>query len=133
MAKENVNPFQRYLDLGMAFTQMSRKRAQEFVRDLAHEGEVARGQADDWVEELLARSRKTTEHMVDFVREEVKRQVKVLGLVNKDDVADLVQRFADRFQQGAEAATKTAQRAGARVADVAGDAASASKAAASRA
>lgn len=70
----------RYLDAGVAFTQMTRERAEEIVKELVKQGEVARKEAESRVEELVDRSRRQTEELVGLVRAEVARQLKALGL-----------------------------------------------------
>lgn len=74
----------RYLDAGVAFTQMTRERAEEIVKELVSRGEVARKEAGSRVDELLDRSRKQSEELIAIVRSEVARQLKGLGL---DDLA----------------------------------------------
>ncbi|MGI8793458.1 MAG: histone H1-like repetitive region-containing protein [Acidimicrobiales bacterium] len=74
----------RYLDAGMAFTQMTRDRAEDIVKDLVKVGEVRRKEAGAAVEDLLEHSRKNTEEVVALVRKEVARQLKAVGL---DDLA----------------------------------------------
>ena len=75
------DPWKRYLDAGMELTQITRQRAEKLVRDLVKAGEVQRQDAQHWVEELVERSRRTTEHFGETVRNEVTRQMQSLGLV----------------------------------------------------
>jgi polyhydroxyalkanoate synthesis regulator phasin len=65
----------------MEVTEVPRKRAEQIVRDLVKAGEVGAHEAQERVEELLDRSRKTTEAFADRVRVEVQRQMEALGLV----------------------------------------------------
>ncbi len=78
MATQDI--FQRYLDAGMAFTQVSREKAEEFVKDLVKAGEVRRKEAEEVVEALVERSRKNTEELIGIVRREVADQLRGLGL-----------------------------------------------------
>jgi polyhydroxyalkanoate synthesis regulator phasin len=84
----------RYLDAGMAFTQLTRARAQAIVKDLVKAGELQREQAQDRVEELMDRSRKNTEQLLDVVRKEVRQQLAAMGLATKDDIARLERKIA---------------------------------------
>jgi polyhydroxyalkanoate synthesis regulator phasin len=84
----------RYLDAGMAFTQLTRARAQAIVKDLVRAGEVQREQTQERVEELMERSRKNTEQMLDVVRKEVRQQLSAMGLATKDDIARLERKIA---------------------------------------
>jgi len=113
------NPLERYVTAGMAFSQVTRKRAESLVRDLVKEGEVGRDHASDWVEELVARSRRSAEHLSELVRHEVKRQVEQLGLVNSDDVTKIVEKFVSAARSAGEQTVRnvseragTARRAG---------------------
>ena len=76
--------FKRYLDAGMAFTQMTRERAEAIVQDLVEAGEIRRKEAQKRIEELLERSQKNTEELVGIIRREVAEQIRNLGL---DDLA----------------------------------------------
>jgi polyhydroxyalkanoate synthesis regulator phasin len=70
----------RYLEAGMAFTQMTRTRAEAIVKDLVHAGDVQREQAQDRVEELVERSRKNTDALLAMVRKEIRSQLKEFGI-----------------------------------------------------
>ena len=76
-----VDPWKRYLDAGMEVTNLTRKRAEKIVKDFVKEGTIRSEHAQDRVEELLDRSRKASEHLVEVVRTEVVRQMETLGLV----------------------------------------------------
>ena len=78
MAQNDV--FKRYLDAGMAFTQLSREKAEEFVKDLVKQGDVRRKEAEELIEALVERSRKNTEDLVTIVRQEIADQLRGLGL-----------------------------------------------------
>jgi DNA-binding protein HU-beta len=75
--------WKHYLQAGMEVTEVTRKRAEQIVRDLVKSGEVQAQEAQQRVEELLDRSRKTTEAFADRVRAEVQRQMEALGLVQR--------------------------------------------------
>ena len=82
MAQGDV--LKRYLDAGVAFTHMTRDRAEAIVQDLVENGEVRRKEAQKWIEDLLERSQRNTEELLALVRREVIEQLKTLGL---DDLA----------------------------------------------
>lgn len=81
----------RYLDAGVAFTQLTQAKAEEIVRDLVRAGEVQTEDARKRVDELLDRSRQNTEGLLALVRSEVQNQVAKLGLVPKSEL-DAVRR-----------------------------------------
>jgi polyhydroxyalkanoate synthesis regulator phasin len=70
----------RYVEAGMAFTDMTRSRAEAIVRDLVKAGEVQRERAQDTVDELIDRSRRSTEALISLIRNEIREQLSSLGL-----------------------------------------------------
>jgi polyhydroxyalkanoate synthesis regulator phasin len=102
-----ANEWKRYLDVGVTFTETTRKRAEEFVRDLVKAGELQQERAQKAVDDLVDRSRKNTEELVALVRNEIKSQVSTLGIATKDDI----RRLEGRINQLAKApGKKTAPR-----------------------
>ena len=79
----------KYLDAGLAFTQMTQQRAEAIVKDLVRAGEVQAEQATQRRNELMERSRQNTEKLVEQVRREVRDQVRSLGLATQEDVRSL--------------------------------------------
>ena len=103
----------RYLEAGLAFTQMTRDRAEEIIKDFIDSGEVQREQAGSWIDDLVERSRKNTEALLEIVRSEVKDQINNLNLVNRDELSKLIGRFMGGAEgssgsESAQAATATA-------------------------
>jgi len=78
MAQNDI--FKRYLDAGVAFTQMTRERAEAIVSDFVKMGEVRRNEAEQQIEQLLERSRQNTEELLGLIRREVAAQLKALNL-----------------------------------------------------
>ena len=83
----------RYLDAGIAFTQMTRQRAEDIVRDFVKAGEVQSEQTQQLVEDLVNRSRENTERLVETVREQVRSSIGTLGLATQDDIARIEARL----------------------------------------
>ena len=81
--------FQRYLEAGVQFTQMTRERAEAIVRDLVKAGEVQAEQTQALVNDVLERSRKNTERLVEQIRAEVRKQMSLAEFVTKDTVSRL--------------------------------------------
>ena len=96
---------QRYIDAGIAFTQMTRKKAEELVTELVQSGDLQRGDAKARVDELLERSRQGTEVIMTTVRTEVTRQLGAVGIANLEDLAQQVAALLGR--SGSDAAKKT--------------------------
>jgi polyhydroxyalkanoate synthesis regulator phasin len=111
------DPFRKYIDAGMVFTQLTRQRAEEIVSELIHNGELNRDQAARWVEELLERSRQSTEQLLGVVRKELDERIAQLNLVTRDDLANLASRLTGGTTRPGpgddRAATKAAKATGA--------------------
>jgi polyhydroxyalkanoate synthesis regulator phasin len=132
--------FKRYLDTGLAFTAMTQARAEALVRELVRAGEVQADQAREAVGDLVDRSRKNSERLLETVRREVKEQITSLGLVSKSDLDKAEARLASLFdaatgpvRKAAEQGSKAATRAGASAKKATGKARSASRAPAKKA
>jgi len=98
----------RYIDAGMALSQITRARAEELVRELIKTGEFERTRAQDWVEDLVRMSRERSESFVHLVRNEVRTQLDDRGLTNVDDLA---KRVAEVLARSSEAARKAGKAA----------------------
>ncbi|HET7487111.1 MAG TPA: hypothetical protein VFJ85_04225 [Acidimicrobiales bacterium] len=83
----------RYVEAGIALTQLTRVRAEAIVRELVKLGDVQREQTQDRVDELLDWGRKSTETLVEVVRKEVGDQLTAMGFATKDEVERLRARF----------------------------------------
>jgi len=76
------DPWKRYFDIGLEFTDVTRKRAEAAVKELVKAGEVQRDHAQQRVEDLLERSRVASATLAAAVTKEVTRQLTDLGLVS---------------------------------------------------
>jgi heparin binding hemagglutinin HbhA len=92
MAEKDV--LKRYIDAGLAFTALTQARAEELVKDLVRIGEVQADQAREAVTDLLERSRKNSEKLLETVRIEVRHQITSLGLATQADLDKIEQRIA---------------------------------------
>jgi polyhydroxyalkanoate synthesis regulator phasin len=108
----------KYLEAGTVFGQVTRARAEEIVKELVSAGDIQRGQAQEWVDNLVERSRKTSEQLLDLVRHEVSSQ---LSRIDSSSVEGIANQVADILKRSAEAgrsatagattqATKTAKK-----------------------
>jgi polyhydroxyalkanoate synthesis regulator phasin len=102
---EQRDLLKRYLDAGMAFTAMTRTRAEAIVKELTRAGEVQREQVQAQVDDLVQRSRHNTEQLRTLVRKEIGSQFTGLGLATKRDLGALERRLTERFGGGAGSAT----------------------------
>ena len=101
----------RYLDAGMAFTQMTQQRAEAIVRDLVKAGEVQAEQAQKRRDELVQRSRENTEKLMEIIRREVRDQVRSLGLATQSDIDALRKEVASLKKSAAPAKKSVAAKA----------------------
>ncbi len=91
----------RYLDAGIALTQMTRDRAEAIVRELVKAGEVQREHAQERVEELVDRGRRSSDALMEMVRKEIARQLAGMGVATRDDLAELEARLEARSSSAA--------------------------------
>jgi polyhydroxyalkanoate synthesis regulator phasin len=96
----------RYLDAGLALTQITRARAEELVHELIQAGEVETTRAQDWVEDLVKTSRERSDTLLTTVRGEVKTQLADLGITNMDDLVHKVSEMLDHAEKAGRRAAK---------------------------
>jgi polyhydroxyalkanoate synthesis regulator phasin len=97
--------FQKYLDAGIAFTNLTRTKAEELVQELVQNGEFQSADAKAKVEELLERSRKGREAFAAQVRREVAHQLDSVGITSLEDLAQQVASLIGRTAEAGRAAT----------------------------
>ncbi len=97
-----LDGLRRYIEAATTLTSITRARAEDLVRDLVASGELERGRAQDWIEDLLRRSREASETLVSTVSAEVDRQLGDRGFKNLD-LDDLAQRVAAIIQMAGNA------------------------------
>ena len=90
----------KYLDAGTVLGQVSRGRAEEIVRELVNAGDIQRSQAQEWVDNLVERSRKSSEQILELVRHEVATQ---LDRIDPKSLEALANQVADILKKSAEA------------------------------
>jgi polyhydroxyalkanoate synthesis regulator phasin len=84
-----LDGLKRYLEAATTLTQITRGRAEELVRDLVASGELEVARAQEWIEDLMRRSREASDLLVTTVSAEVDRQ-----LGDRLDLDDLAKRVA---------------------------------------
>jgi polyhydroxyalkanoate synthesis regulator phasin len=85
----------RLLDAGMTFTAMTQARAEALIQELVRAGEVQAEQAKAMIDELVERSQRNSERLIDAVRGEIQQQMANLGLATKADITRLERKIAD--------------------------------------
>lgn len=89
--------WQRYLDTASGLTQVTRQRAEQIVRSLVKQGELAADTMEKNVEELVRRSEENRKAVLAIVKSETERAVGRLGLARQRDIERL-QRKVDRLE-----------------------------------
>jgi polyhydroxyalkanoate synthesis regulator phasin len=73
--------------------EMTRNRAEEFVRTWVHSGDLRREQAQSLVRELMEWSRTNRKELTRFVRTEIEDQLATVGVVTRRDLDRLEKRL----------------------------------------
>jgi colicin import membrane protein len=121
----------KYLDAGSVLSQVTRGRAEEIVRELVNAGDIQRSQAQEWVDTLVDRSRKSSEQLIETVRREVAAQLsrvdgKAIESLSKQ-VADVLKKSADAGRRATHDATQRAEKTATAARERAGKTASAAR------
>jgi polyhydroxyalkanoate synthesis regulator phasin len=96
----------KYLDAGTVLGQVSRGRAEEIVRELVNAGDIQRNQAQEWVDNLVERSRKSSEQVLELVRHEVAAQLERIDPKSLESLASQVAEVLKKSAQAGRNATK---------------------------
>jgi polyhydroxyalkanoate synthesis regulator phasin len=101
---------EQYLQALASLSDLTRAQADRVAALLAKQGEVQSAQVGRVAEDLMRRTQKNREIMTRLVQREVKRQLGVLGMATRDEVARLQQRVR-ALEQELERASKAAASA----------------------
>lgn len=101
---------EQYLQALASLSDLTRTQAERVATLLAKQGEVQSAQVGRVAEDLMRRTQKNREIMSRLVQREVKRQLGVLGMASRDEVARLQQRVR-ALEQEVERANKAAAAA----------------------
>jgi polyhydroxyalkanoate synthesis regulator phasin len=120
--------FRKYIEAGAVLGHVTRARAEEIVRELVNAGDLQRGQASQWVDEIVERSKKASEDLMSVIRKEVTHQLDTLGI----DADDLAKQVADILRHSADVGRSATTTAASSAAGRVGDTAKAAKKAATK-
>ncbi|HUH08633.1 MAG TPA: phasin family protein [Egibacteraceae bacterium] len=104
--------WRRYLEAAGGATEIPRKRAEQLVKTLVKQGEVAADKAEKAVEDLVKRSEGNRKAIASLARTETERAVGRLGLARQKDVEKL-QAKIDKLEAQLAAAQSAAKPASA--------------------
>jgi polyhydroxyalkanoate synthesis regulator phasin len=96
-----IDVVRKYLDIGLEWTQDTREKAEEAVRELVKTGEVRAEDAQSAVRDLVDRSRKRSEELSERIRTEVKEQLSKVQPASAADLQALVKRI-DKLEKDAK-------------------------------
>jgi polyhydroxyalkanoate synthesis regulator phasin len=102
---------EQYLQAMASLTEMTRTRAERLASRLAKQGDLQTGQVGRFAEDLVRRTQRNRETMTRLVQREVRRQLSVLGIATRDEVARLQQRVR-ALEQAVERPATGARRGG---------------------
>jgi polyhydroxyalkanoate synthesis regulator phasin len=113
----------KYLEAGTVLGQVTRARAEEIVKELASAGDIQREQTQEWVDNLVERSRKTSEQILDLIRHEVSAQLSKIDATALETLAGQVSDLLKRSAAAGRSATADAAAHAAKGAQAAREAA----------
>ncbi|MDA8374141.1 MAG: hypothetical protein M0Z91_07875 [Actinomycetota bacterium] len=85
--KDQKDRYKKFVDAGRTVTKVTSERVEEVARDLVHLTEVQRAQAQELLDDVMKRSKKSTEYIVETVKHEVDKQFKNVKFASRDDLA----------------------------------------------
>lgn len=77
---------------GIGLLSMTREKAQKFIDELSHEGEVQKSEVTRWVDQLADRGEEERQALRKLIRDEVKQALDEMGLATKEDIQKLVEK-----------------------------------------
>jgi polyhydroxyalkanoate synthesis regulator phasin len=98
---------EQYLQALAGLSELTRVQAERVVGLLAKQGEVQSAQVGRVAEDMMRRTQKNREILSRLVQREVKRQLGLLGMATRDEVARLQQRVR-ALEQAVERSSQTA-------------------------
>ena len=101
---------EQYLQALASLSDLTRTQAERVASLLAKQGEVQTAQVNRVAEDLMHRTQKNREILTRLVQREVKRQLGVLGMASRDEVARLQQRVRALEQELERSARTTSPR-----------------------
>jgi polyhydroxyalkanoate synthesis regulator phasin len=104
---------EQYLQALASLSDLTKAQAERVAALLAKQGEVQSAQVGRVAEDLMRRTQKNREIMTRLVQREVKRQLGVLGMATRDEVARLHQRVRALEQELEKASKPSAAKASA--------------------
>jgi len=77
---------------GIGLLSMTREKAQDLIDELSHEGDLQKGEAKEWVDQLSSRGEEERQALRKLIRDEMKKVLDEMGLVTKEDLKELLKK-----------------------------------------
>jgi polyhydroxyalkanoate synthesis regulator phasin len=78
--------------IGIGLLSMTREKAQDIIDDLSNEGDLQKGEAKEWVDQISARGEEERQALRKLIRDEMKKVLDEMGLVTKEDIKELLKK-----------------------------------------
>ena len=101
----------KYLDAGAEFVALTRAQARDRANELVQQGQLAQNQVQGFVDGLVEESRRRTDFLMDVVRQEIQRQVQVVGIATKADLVKLEAKLTKQTKAARKPAKKASRKA----------------------
>ncbi len=85
---------------GIGLLSMTHEKAQKIVDELSQRGEVQKGEAKEWIEQLVHRGEEERLAVRKLIHDEVKSVLDELGLATKEDIQGLATKGKARNKEG---------------------------------
>ena len=105
-----LDAMRRFVEAGRET--LTPEKAESLARALVREGQARRDQAARLTRDLMAWSRRNSEHLMSSIRAEVKTQISKAGLATKEEVEALKRRVRKLESASRPAAKRTTRKKG---------------------
>ena len=77
---------------GIGLLSMTREKAEKFIEELSHEGELQKNEVKQWVDQLSDRGEEERQALRNVIRDEMKKVLDDMGLATKEDIQKLLEK-----------------------------------------
>ena len=97
---DQSDALKRYLEMGLALTQMTRDWAEDLVRNLVSKGHIPGEHTEAKVQDVLHRSHQASDALIDLLRREVPSQLSNLSPSRVEELVKLAGRITESVFPG---------------------------------
>lgn len=84
---------------GVGAAELTKEKAEKFVKELAAKGKVSEGEVKGFVDEMLTKSQKQKERFGTQMEKVTESVLKKMNLVSRDDLASLEERLMKKMEE----------------------------------